>query len=82
MDSQKIKSDLAPTPKQLQDEVEKLIPSVTKERTMIVLEWLQASHREMSRHVADVSDFVLKKKDYDRITADIQPKRDQIDLYG
>ena len=76
MDSQKIKSDLAPTPKQLQDEVEKLIPSVTKERTMIVLEWLQASHREMSRHVADVSDFVLKKKDYDRITADIQPKRD------
>ena len=49
---------------------------------MIVLEWLQASHREMSRHVADVSDFVLKKKDYDRITADIQPKRDQIDLYG
>ena len=82
MDSQKIKSDLAPTPKQLQDEVEKLIPSVTKERTMIVLEWLQASHREMSRHVADVSDFVLKKKDYDRIQADIQPKRDQIDLYG
>ena len=49
---------------------------------MIVLEWLQASHREMSRHVADVSDFVLKKKDYDRIQADIQPKRDQIDLYG
>ena len=82
MDSQKIKSDLAPTTKQLQDEVEKLIPSVTKERTMIVLEWLQASHREMSRHVADVSDFVLKKKDYDRIQADIQPKRDQIDLYG
>jgi hypothetical protein len=43
---------------------------------MLVLEWLLTSIREMQRHVADVSDFVLKKKDFDRITTDFQPKRD------
>lgn len=76
LDSIKIKSDLAPTPKHLQDEVEKLVPRVTKERTMLVLEWLTQSIREMQRPVADVSDFVLKKKDFDRISIDVQPKRD------
>jgi hypothetical protein len=40
LDSQSIKNKLAPTPKQLQDEIEKLVPRVTKERTMLVLEWL------------------------------------------
>ena len=35
----------------------------------------------MQRNVADVSDFVLKKKDFDRISESFQPKRDQIDLY-
>ena len=70
LDSIKIKADLAPTPKHLQDQVEALVPRVTKERTMLVLEWLTQSIREMQRHVADVSDFVLKKKDFDRITTD------------
>jgi len=76
LDSQKIKSDLAPTPKQLQDEVEKLVPTITKQRTLLVLEWLNTSIREMQRHVTDVSDFVLKKIDFERIGADFQPKRD------
>ena len=67
LDSIKIKADLAPTPKHLQDQVEALVPRVTKERTMLVLEWLTQSIREMQKHVADVSDFVLKKKDFDRI---------------
>ena len=49
---------------------------------MQVLEWLTQSIREMQKHVADVSDFVLKKKDFDRITIENQPKRDQIDLYS
>jgi len=70
LDSQKIKSDLAPTPKKLQDEVEALVPRITKERTMLVLEWLSQSMREMQRHVSDVSDFVLKNKDYTRIQND------------
>lgn len=49
---------------------------------MLVLEWLTQSIRDLQRPVNDVSDFVLKNKDYTRITADFQPKRDQIDLYG
>ena len=40
LDSQSIKNKLSPTPKTLQDEVEKIVPKVTKERTMLVLEWL------------------------------------------
>ena len=49
---------------------------------MLVLEWLTQSIREMQKHVADVSDFVLKKKDFDRISIENQPRRDQIDLYS
>ena len=58
------------------------MPEVTKQRTILVLEWLTQSIRDMARNVADVSDFVLKKKDFDRISEAFQPKRDQIDLYG
>ena len=60
LDSKKIKADLAPTPKKLQDEVGKLVPAVTKERTMLVLEWLTQSIRDLQRPVNDVSDFVLQ----------------------
>ena len=82
MDSLKIKNELQPKPRQLQDDVERLVPEVTKQRTILVLEWLTQSIRDMARNVADVSDFVLKKKDFDRISEAFQPKRDQIDLYG
>ena len=82
LDSLKIKNELQPKPRQLQDDVERLVPEVTKQRTILVLEWLTQSIRDMARNVADVSDFVLKKKDFDRISEAFQPKRDQIDLYG
>ena len=82
LDSLKIKNELQPKPRQLQDDVERLVPEVTKQRTILVLEWLTQSIRDMARNVADVSDFVLKKKDFDRISEAFQPKRDQIDLYA
>jgi len=82
LDSKKIKADLAPTPKHLQDDVEKLVPRVTKERTMLVLEWLTQSIRDLQRPVNDVSDFVLQIQDFNRINEQFQAKRDQIDLFG
>lgn len=59
LDSKKIKNELAPTPKKLQDDIESLVPRVTKERTLTVLEWLLNSIRDLQRPVNDVSDFVL-----------------------
>ena len=67
LDSQTIKNKLAPTPKALQDDIEKLVPAVTKERTLSVLEWLQQSIRDLQRPVQDVSDFVLQIQDFTRI---------------
>lgn len=76
LDSQLIKNKLAPTPKALQDEVEKLVPKVTRERTQLVLDWLQQSIRDLQRPVKDVSDFVEQIKDFNRINELFQAKRD------
>ena len=59
LDSKTIKLDLAPKPKLLQDEVEKLVPADTKEKTNLVLVWLTQSIRDLNKPVNDVSDFVL-----------------------
>ena len=81
LDSKKIKQDLAPTPRALQEEVEKLVPKVTKDRTMVVLEWLTQSIHDLQRPVNDVSDFVLQIQDFNKISERFQSKRDQIDLF-
>ena len=60
LDSKKIKTDLAPTPKHLQDEVESLVPKVTRDRTEEVLGWLRDSFRELNKSVDDVSQFVCQ----------------------
>lgn len=49
LDSKKIKTDLAPTPKLLQEEIEKLVPRATKERALLVLEWLRESLRDLHK---------------------------------
>lgn len=67
LDSKKIKQDLAPTPRALQDEVEKLVPRITKDRTILVLDWLTQSIRDLQRPVNDVSDFVIQLMDFGRI---------------
>lgn len=43
IDSDKIKKKLAPTPKELQEEIEKLVPKINKKRTDDVKLWLKKS---------------------------------------
>lgn len=73
---------MAPTPKHLQDDVEKLVPKVTRDRTEEVLSWLRDSYRELNKSVDDVSQFVCQIQDFNRINEAFQSKRDSIDLYG
>ena len=40
LDSNKIKANLLPTPKELQESIEKLVPAVNKDRTDEVKKWL------------------------------------------
>ena len=71
-----------PTPKDLQDEIEKLVPKKTRERTLDVHGWLQQSVRDLQRPINDVSDFVQQLQDWQRINDFFQTQRDKIDLYG
>lgn len=57
------------------------MPKVTKDRTLVVLEWLTQSIHDLQRPVNDVSDFVLQLQDFNRISEKFQSKRDQIDLF-
>lgn len=66
----------------MQDEVEKLVPKVTRDRTEEVLTWLRDSYRELNKSVDDVSQFVCQIQDFTRISEVFQSRRDQIDLYG
>ena len=52
------------------------MPKVTRERTQLVLDWLQQSIRDLQRPVKDVSDFVEQIKDFNRINELFQAKRD------
>ena len=79
--SKKIKEKLMPTPKTLQDEIEKLVPAKTRERTLAVHEWLQQSVRDLQKPINDVSDFVRQLQDWNRINDQFQVQRDKIDLY-
>jgi len=82
LDSKKIRSMLLPTPKDLQESIEKLVPERTKIRTLEVSEWLSQSIRELQKSVNDVSDFVEQSKNYNRINELFNPMREKIDLYG
>lgn len=73
---------LLPTPKDLQESIEKLVPERTKIRTLEVSEWLSQSIRELQKSVNDVSDFVEQSKNYNRINELFNPMREKIDLYG
>jgi len=73
---------LLPTPKDLQESIEKLVPERTKIRTLEVSEWLSQSIRELQKPVNDVSDFVEQSKNYNRINELFNPMREKIDLYG
>ena len=82
MDSKKIKAELSPKPKKLQDEVEALVPADIKAKTKIVNEWLQDAIWKLGQPVNDVSDFVKQLQEFNRINETFQAQRDQIDLFG
>ena len=82
LDSRSIKEKLLPTPKDLQDEIEKLVPRKTRERTLEVHQWLTQSVRDLMKQINDVSDFVKQLQDWNRINDHFQTQRDKIDLYG
>lgn len=67
LDSKTIKDKLNPTPKQLQDDIERLVPTKTRERILAVHSWLQESVSDLMRPVNDVSDFVKQLQDWNRI---------------
>lgn len=67
LESEAIKKKLLPTPKELQDEIEKLVPKKTRERTIEVHSWLQESVRDLMKPINDVSDFVRQLQDWNRI---------------
>lgn len=81
MVSKNIKEKLMPTPKNLQDEIEKVVPAKTRERTLEVHAWLKESVRALDREINDVSDFVKQLQDWNKINDNFQTQRDKIDLY-
>jgi hypothetical protein len=81
LDSKEIKTKLQPSPKEFNDRIELLLPSVTTGRIDELKIWLAQSIRELSMNVENVADFVIQTQFLQKISDKFQNVRDKIDLY-
>jgi len=82
LDSKEIKTKLQPTPKQFNDEIEILLPRVSKGRVDDAKEWLVQSIRDLQMDVNNVAEFVIQCQHHAKITDKFQTVRDKVDLYS
>lgn len=81
LDSKVIKNRLQPTPKDFNDNIEKLVPEVTRVRTDEAKEWLSQSISDLRRPVNNVEEFVVQQGFLTAIDNRFQSIRDKVDLY-
>lgn len=60
LDSKVIKTRLQPTPKEFNDKIEILVPTVNKKRTDECKEWLAKSISDLKLPVENVEEFVVQ----------------------
>ena len=82
LDSKEIKKKLQPTPKAFNDQIEKLVPDVTKQRTDKNKQWLQESIAILREPVENVEEFVVQQGHLTVIDNRFQFVRDKVDLLG
>jgi len=82
LDSKEIKTKLQPTPKAFNDEIEILLPKVSKTRIDTAKEWLVQSIRDLQMDVNNVAEFVVQCQHHAKITDKFQTVRDKVDLYS
>jgi hypothetical protein len=67
LDSKLIKEKLLPTPKEIQEKIEKKIPLVNKERMDMAKKWLDLSISKIQKPVNNVEEFVEQLGDLKEI---------------
>ena len=82
IDSKEIKTKLQPTPKNINDSIETLLPAENKVRIEQSRLWLAQSFKDLSQNVTNVAEFVVQTKFLANIQEKFQGYRDKVDLYS
>lgn len=80
LDSKLIKEKLLPTPKEIQEKIEKKIPVVSKQRMDDAKKWLENSIQKIQKPVKNVEEFVEQLGDLKDINEKFQSIRDIVSL--